>query len=153
MVNTYSQIHIQAVFAVAGRRSLIHPDWKEELFKYIAGIFRNQKQKLLAIGGVQDHIHLLFGLRPNIAISDLLRDVKANSSAFVNESRLIRSRFSWQEGYGAFSYSKSQVDVVAKYVLNQEKHHARRTFKDEYVTMLDRFEVDYEDRFLFDWIE
>lgn len=153
MANTYTQIHIQAVFAVAGRCSLIHSDWKEELFKYITGIFRNQKQKLLAIGGVEDHIHLLFGARPNIAISDLIRDVKANSSAFVNDSRFVRGRFNWQEGYGAFSYSKSQIDVVAKYVLNQEKHHARRTFKDEYVTLLDRFEIEYEDRFLFDWIE
>ena len=132
---------------------MIDPDWKDELYKYISGIFRNQKQKLLAIGGVEDHIHLLFGIRPNVAISDLLRDVKANSSAFVNESGFVCGRFSGQEGYGAFSYSKSQIDVVAKYVLNQERHHARRTFKDEYLTLLDRFEVDYDERFLFDWIE
>lgn len=153
MANTYTQIHIQAIFAAAGRRSLIHPDWKEDLFKYISGIFRSQKQKLLAIGGVEDHIHLLFGARPNIAISDLIRDVKANSSAFVNENRLVRGRFNWQEGYGAFSYSKSQIDVVTRYVLNQERHHARRSFKDEYVILLDRFQVDYDDRFLFEWIE
>jgi putative transposase len=153
MGNTYTQIHIQAIFAVAGRRSLIRPDWKEDLFKYISGVFRSQRQKLLAIGGVEDHIHLLFGARPNIAISDLIRDVKANSSAFVNENRLVRGRFNWQEGYGAFSYSKSQIDVVTRYVLNQERHHARRTFKDEYVMLLDRFEVDYDDRFLFEWIE
>ena len=153
MANTYSQIHVQAVFAVAGRRSLIQPDWKEELFKYISGIFREQKQKLLAIGGVEDHIHLLFGVRPNIAISNLLRDVKANSSAFVNESQFVRGRFNWQEGFGAFSYSKSHIDIVTKYVLNQEKHHANRTFKEEYVRLLDRFEVSYEDRFLFEWIE
>ena len=124
MANTYMQIHIQAVFAVAGRQSMIHPDWKEELFRYIIGIFRKQKQKLLAIGGVEDHIHLLFGVRPNIAISDLLRDVKANSSAFVNENRFVRGRLNWQEGFGAFSYSKSQIDVVTKYVLNQEKHRS-----------------------------
>ena len=153
MANTYTQIHVQAVFAVAGRRSLIHPDWKDELFKYISGIFRNQKQKLLAIGGVQDHIHVLFGLRPNIAVSDLLRDVKANSSAFINDNNFVRGKFSWQEGFGAFSYSKSQIDAVAKYVLNQEKHHSRRTFKDEYIMLLERFEIPYEERFLFDWIE
>jgi REP element-mobilizing transposase RayT len=153
MANTYSQIHIQVVFAVAGRRSLIHSRWKEELFKYISGIFRKQKQKLIAIGGVEDHIHILFGVRPHVAISDLVRDVKANSSAFVNENRFVRSRFSWQEGFGAFSYSKSQIDVVSTYVLNQERHHQSRTFREEYVGLLDRFEVEYEDRFLFDWIE
>jgi REP element-mobilizing transposase RayT len=153
VANTYTQIHIQAVFAVAGRRSLIHPDWKDELYKYVTGVFRNQKQKLLAIGGVEDHIHLLFGLRPNMALSDLLRDVKANSSGFINDRGFVRGKFSWQEGFGAFSYSRSQVDAVAKYVLNQEKHHARRSFKDEYTTLLDRFEIDYEERFLFEWIE
>ena len=153
MANTYSQIHIQAVFAVAGRASMIQPDWKEELFKYIGGIFRNQKQKLLAIGGIEDHIHLFFGLRPSLALSDLIRDVKANSSAFINEKKFVRGKFNWQEGFGAFSYSRSQVDSVVKYVLNQEAHHARRSFKDEYIALLDRFEVEYEDRYLFDWIE
>ncbi len=153
MANTYSQIHIQAIFAVAGRANLIRSEWKEELFKYISGIFRNQKQKLLAIGGIEDHIHLLFGLRPSMALSDLIRDVKANSSAFVNENHFVRGRFNWQEGYGAFSYSKSQIDIVAKYVLNQEKHHSRHTFKEEYVTLLDRFEVEYDERYLFEWIE
>lgn len=153
MANTYSQIHIHTVFAVEGRASLIRSDWKEELFKYIGGIFRNQNQKLLAIGGVEDHIHLLFGIRPNLAISDLVRDIKSNSSSFINEKRFVRGKFRWQEGFGAFSYSRSQIDVVAKYILNQEKHHARRSFKDEYVAMLDKFEVEYEARYLFDWIE
>ncbi len=117
------------------------------------GIFRNQNQKLLAIGGIADHIHILFGLKPSIAVSDLLRDVKANSSAFINEQRFTRRKFHWQEGFGAFSYSRSQLDTVAKYVLNQEKHHATRSFREEYVGMLDRFEVEYEDRYLFDWID
>lgn len=153
MANTYSQIHIHTVFAVEGRASLIRSDWKEELFKYIGGIFRNQNQKLLAIGGVEDHIHLLFGIRPNLAISDLVRDIKSNSSSFINEKRFVRGKFRWQEGFGAVSYSRSQIDVVAKYILNQEKHHARRSFKDEYVAMLDKFEVEYEARYLFDRIE
>ncbi|HKP70962.1 MAG TPA: IS200/IS605 family transposase [Pyrinomonadaceae bacterium] len=153
MANTYSQIYIQAVFAVQSRESMILPEWKEELFKYITGVFRNQKQKLIAIGGIEDHIHILFGLKPNIAISDLLRDVKANSSSFVNEKRFTRRKFRWQEGFGAFSYSRSHLDAVAKYVLNQERHHAKRSFRDEYITMLDRYEVEYEDRYLFDWIK
>ena len=153
MANTYTQIHIQAVFAVHGRQSLIHPEWKDELFKYISGIFRNQKQKLLAIGGVEDHIHLLLGLRPSTAISDLVRDVKSDSTEFVNKKRFSRRRFSWQEGYGAFSYSRSQLDAVAKYVLEQEEHHTKRSFKNEYVALLDRFEVEYDERYLFTWIE
>ena len=101
---------------------------------------------------MEDHIHLLFGLRPNIALSDLIRDVKANSSGFIDENRFVRGKFSWQEGFGAFSYSKSQIDSVAKYVLNQEEHHARRSFKEEYITLLDRFEVEYDERYLFEWI-
>lgn len=153
MANTYSQILIQAVFAVQSRESMILPAWKEDLFKYIGGIFREKKQKLLAIGGIADHIHILFGLKPNMAISDLIRDVKASSSGFVNDMRFTKRKFHWQEGFGAFSYSRSQLDTVVKYVLNQEQHHARRTFKEEYVGLLDRFEVEYEDRFLFDWIE
>ena len=153
MANTYSQIQIQAVFAVQARDHLIKPEWKEELFKYIGGMFRKQNQKLLAVGGVEDHVHILFGLKPNIAISDVLRDVRANSSAFINEQRFTRRKFHWQEGFGAFSYSRSQLDAVAKYVLNQEKHHAKRSFREEYIGLLDRFEVEYEDRYLFDWIE
>jgi len=152
MANTYSQILIQAVFAVQSRDHMIKAEWKEELFKYIGGIFRKQNQKLLAVGGIEDHVHLLFGLKPNIAISDLLRDVKANSSSFINEQRFTPRKFRWQEGFGAFSYSRSQLDAVVKYVLNQEKHHAKRSFREEYIGLLDRFEVEYEDRYLFDWI-
>ena len=112
----------------------------------LGGIFRKQNQKLLAVGGVEDQIHILFGLKPNIAISDVLRDVKANASAFINEQRFTRRKFHWQEGFGAFSYSRSQLDAVAKYVLNQEARHAKRSFRQEYIGLLDRFEVEYEDR-------
>lgn len=153
MANTYSQIYIQAVFAVQHRANLIRNEWKEELFKYIAGIFRNKDQKLIAIGGIEDHIHILFGLRPSMAISDLMRDVKSDSTVFVNKNRFTRTKFNWQEGYGAFSYSRSQLNAVGKYVLEQEKHHAQQSFKDEYISLLDRFEVEYEDRYLFDWIQ
>jgi REP element-mobilizing transposase RayT len=153
MANTYSQIYIQTVFAVKHRDSLIHREWKEELFKYIGGIFRNKEQKLIAIGGVEDHIHLLFGLKPNMAISDLVRDVKSDSTEFVNKKHLVQGKFYWQEGFGAFSYSRSQLDAVGKYVLDQERHHTRRSFKEEYLSLLERFEVEYEDRYLFDWID
>jgi len=119
---------------------------------YIGGIFRNKGQKLIAIGGVEDHIHVLFGLKPSMAISDLVRDVKSDSTEFINKKQFVRRRFYWQEGFGAFSYSRSQLDAVGKYVLEQEAHHANRSFKEEYVALLDRFEVDYDDRYLFDWI-
>ena len=153
MANTYTQIYIHAVFAVRERESLIKPEWKEELFKYIAGILNNQKTKLIAIGGVEDHIHILFGMNPMIALSDLVRDIKASSSKFINEGKFVRGKFYWQEGFGAFSYSRSQIDAVAKYILNQEQHHSSKSFKDEHIAMLDRFEVDYDDRYLFKWIE
>ena len=153
MANTYTQIYIHVVFAVQARESLIKAEWKEELFKYIAGILNNQKTKLIAIGGVEDHIHILFGMNPTIALSDLVREVKASSSKFINEEKFVRGKFYWQEGFGAFSYSRSQIDAVAKYILNQEEHHSGKSFKDEYIALLDRFEVEYDDRYLFNWIE
>src|SRR5439155_26358282 len=149
MANTYTQIYIHVVFAVQERACLIKPEWREELFKYIAGILRNQGIKLIAIGGVEDHIHILFGLTPKIALSDLVRDIQANSSKYINEKGFVRGKFYWQEGFGAFSYSRSQIDAVAKYVLNQEKHHANKSFKVEYMDLLDRFDVDYDERYLF----
>ena len=152
MANSYTQIYIHVVFAVRERENLIKPEWKEELFKYIAGILKNHRIKLIAIGGVEDHIHILFAMKPSVALSDLVRDLKASSSKFINERRFVRGRFYWQEGFGAFSYSRSQIDAVAKYVLNQEQHHSGKSFKDEYVGLLNRFEVKYEDRHLFDWI-
>ena len=153
MANTYTQIYIHVVFAVQARESLIKAEWKEELFKYIAGILNNQKTKLIAIGGVEDHIHILFGMNPTIALSDLVREVKASSSKFINEEKFVRGKFYWQEGFGAFSYSRSQIDAVAKYILNQEQHNSIKSFKDEYVALLNRFEVEYDDRYLFNWIE
>ena len=153
MANTYTQIYIHVVFAVQERACLIKPEWKEDLFKYIAGIFKNQGVKLIAIGGVKDHIHILFGLNPKIAISDLIRDVKANSSKFINEKGFVRGKFYWQEGFGAFSYSRSQIDEVAKYILDQERRHTGKSFKDEYINLLNRFEVEYDERYLFNWIE
>ncbi|MFN0279549.1 MAG: IS200/IS605 family transposase [Pyrinomonadaceae bacterium] len=129
MANTFTQIYIHVVFAVQERAGLIKTEWREELFKYIAGILKNQGVKLIAIGGVEDHIHILFGLNPKIALSNLVRDIKANSSKFINEKGFVRGKFYWQEGFGAFSYSRSQIDTVAKYVLNQEKHHANKSFE------------------------
>ena len=153
MANTYSQIHIQIIFAVKGREQLIKEEHRERLQQYITGIITNKNQKLLAIHCMPDHTHIFMGIRPNIAISDLVRDIKANSSSFITENNLTKSIFSWQEGYGVFSYAKSQVDAVVKYVLNQAEHHKKRTFREEYIDFLQKFEIQYDEKYLFDWIE
>ncbi len=153
MANTFSQIYIQTVFAVSGRQSLIKQDFKEELYKYITGIVRNQGQKLISINGMPDHIHILIGLKPAMALADLVREIKADSSNFVNEQKFIRGRFSWQEGYGAFSYGHSQLDTVIRYIRNQEKHHSRSSFRAEYLTLLRKFDVAFEEKYVFEFIE
>src|SRR6185503_11429082 len=123
MANTFSQIYIQTVFAVSNRQSLIRAELKEDLYKYITGIVRNQGQKLIAINGMPDHVHILIGLRPDMALADLVREIKADSTNFVNEKRLVHGRFNWQEGYGAFSYGHSQLNTIIRYIQHQERHH------------------------------
>jgi len=149
MANTYTQIYIHVVFAVEGRQSLIGPDHNDELQKYITGIVSAQKQKLIAINNMPDHLHLLVGLRPDSSLSDLVRDIKASSSKFINEKRWVVGRFSWQEGFGAFSHSRSQLGTVVRYIENQQKHHARKSFREEYVELLENFGVDYDSRYIF----
>jgi len=149
MPNTYTQIYLHIVFSVKGRQNLIQKKWKNDLYKYICGIVNGRKQKVYAIGGVSDHIHILISIKPNIAISDLVRDIKANSSKWVNEKRLIKGKFQWQEGFGAFSYAQSQLDTVIAYVNNQEKHHETKTFKHEYLELLQKFNVEYNEKYLF----
>jgi len=153
MANTYSQIYIQTVFAVDGRLSLIRPEFKEELYKYITGIVRNNNQKLIAINGMSDHVHILIGLKPAMALADLVRDIKADSSDFINRKKWVRGRFCWQEGYGAFSYGHSQLKTIIRYIQNQEQHHRRRTFKDEYLTWLKKFEVPFDERYIFEFVD
>ncbi|AOW09866.1 IS200/IS605 family transposase [Flavobacterium gilvum] len=153
MANTYSQIYIQIVFTVKGRENLIKKENREELHKFITGIVSNRDQKLLAIFAMPDHIHILVGMKPNIALSDLVRDIKSGSSKFINDSKWINGKFNWQEGYGAFSYSKSHLNNVIKYILNQEEHHKKQTFKEEYHSFLEKFEIEYDEKYLFEWIE
>ncbi len=153
MPNTYTQLHIQIVFAVKGRENLILKSNRDELQKYISGIVSNRGQKLLAIFCMPDHTHLLIGLKPNIAISDLVRDIKAGSSKFINEQKWVKVKFNWQEGFGAFSYGKSQTDSVIKYILNQEEHHRKITFREEYLQFLEKFEIEYDKKYLFEFIE
>jgi len=153
MANTYSQIYIHIVFSVKGRQSLIQNKWKVELHKYICGIVNGKEQKVYAIGGMADHIHLLISIKPSIAISDLVRDIKANSSKWINEKRIVIDKFQWQEGFGAFSYAQSQLDTVIAYIDNQEQHHRKKTFKDEYLDLLRKFNIEYDEKYLFEWIE
>ncbi|MEX0996541.1 MAG: IS200/IS605 family transposase [Flavobacteriaceae bacterium] len=149
MANTYTQIHIHFVFAVKFRNALVRPSFKDELYKYITGVIQNNNHKLLAINGMPDHIHILIGLRPSQSISDLMQEVKANSSRWINQKGFLKCKFEWQEGYGAFSYSKSQLKKVILYIENQEKHHKKKTFLEEYEDILKKFEVEYEEKYLF----
>jgi putative transposase len=153
MPNTYSQIYIQIVFAVIGRENLISKIHREELHKYITGIVQNRGQKMLSIFCMPDHVHLLVGIKPSMAISDLVRDLKAGSSNFINQQHWVKGKFNWQEGFGAFSYSKSQIDNVIKYILSQEEHHKKTTFREEYFDFLKKFEIDYDEKYVFEWIE
>src|SRR5690554_6183099 len=151
-MSTFSQIYIQVVFAVNGRNSSIKAEWEEELYKYITGIVQNKGQKMLAINGCFDHIHLFIGMKPSCRLSDLVREVKKSSNVFINEKRFSRYKFEWQEGYGAFSYSHSAIDNVVKYIMNQKEHHKKRTFKEEYVDFLNKFQIEFKDEYLFKWI-
>jgi putative transposase len=152
MANTYSQIYIQIVFAVKGRLALISEKYRDELQKYISGIITEKKQKLYAIFCMPDHIHILVSLKPDMAISDLVRDIKANSSTFIKQKKWI-NEFAWQSGFGAFSYSKSQAQNVVNYILNQTVHHQTKTFKQEYVEFLEKFNIEYDEKYLFEFYD
>ena len=153
MSGTFSQIYIQIVFAVKGRDNLIDRKWDEKLYQYISAIIRNKGQKLIAINGMPDHIHIFIGLKPSCCLSDLVREIKKSSNEFIRENKLVRGNFNWQEGYGAFSYSHSQIDSVCKYIFNQKEHHKKVLFRDEYIDFLKKFEIEYNEKFLFDWLE
>jgi REP element-mobilizing transposase RayT len=153
MPNTYSRIFIQIVFAVKGRQNLIQENMRETLQKYISGIVTNEKQKLFAIYCMPDHTHIFISISSEIKLSDLVRDIKANSSRFINEQKWLKQKFQWQEGYGAFSYGFSPIDTVVNYILKQPEHHTRKTFKNEYVGFLKKFENPYQDKYLFEFLE
>ena len=153
MANTSTQIHIHTVFAVQNRMSLIQKSWQERLYQYIIAIVQKHGHKVLAIGGMPDHIHILFGFRPTQTLSHLIQEIKRDSSEWINQQRLLTGRFSWQEGYGAFSYSKSHVSQVATYIETQEEHHKKRTFIDEYKKILKDFDLEYDERYIFKPVE
>ena len=153
MPGTFSQIYIQYVFAVKGRENLINPAFENELYKYISGIVTGKEQKSLVVKGMPDHIHILVGLKPAMRISDLIRDIKNNSSNFINEKGFSKQKFSWQEGYGAFSYSQSNFGNVIDYIKNQKEHHQKKTFKQEYMGFLNKFDIPFEEKYLFEFYD
>jgi len=153
MANTYSRMYAQLVFAIKYRDALIMSDWEEELYKYITGIIQNKGQKMLCINGYVNHLHLLIGFKPDCCLSDLVRDVKTSSTEFVKLRGFTPFKFQWQEGFGAFTYSHSQLDGIIAYINGQKEHHRKVSFKDEYLTFLKDVEIEYDQRFLFDWLE
>ena len=149
MANTYTQLHIQLVFAVKYRAALIQKEWKPRLHQYVTGIFQQNEHKMLQINSMPDHIHIFIGLRPYQSISSLVQNVKSESSKWIKDNKFCKSSFAWQEGFGAFSYSKTHVDRVIRYIQNQEAHHKKETFLDEYRRLLKAFEIEYEERYIF----
>lgn len=153
MSDTCIQLYIQLVFAVRGRNNFIQPAWEEEMYKYITAVVQNDKHKMLAINGMPDHIHIFVGLHPAIAISDLVQDVKRASNIWITDKGFLNGKFSWQDGYGAFSYGRSQIDRVCKYVLNQKEHHKKQSFKTEYIGLLKLFGIEFKDEYLFEFYD
>lgn len=149
MANTYTQIYIHIVFAVENRINLITDQWREQLHKYITGIIQNHNHKLLAINSMADHIHIFIGMKPIQALSELVQDIKEYSSKWINANKFVMGHFNWQAGYGAFSYSHSHIDSVVKYIQNQKRHHQKKTFRQEYIQFLEKFHVEYDERYIF----
>ncbi len=153
MPNTYTQLLTQLVFAVKGRQNMIMEPERNEIEKYICGTASNKKHKPLAIYCMPDHMHFLIGLNPNQSISDFVKEIKISSNNFINDNHLTNQKFAWQEGYGAFSYSRSAIDSVVKYILNQKEHHKKKTFKQEYIEFLKKFEIEYDEKYLFEFYD
>jgi putative transposase len=153
MANTYSQVNIHSVFAVKGRMNLLSDDFREELFKYISGILKKDGSYPLAVGGWKDHVHVFFELPVNMCISDQMRMIKASSSKWINDNKLVKGKFQWQEGFGAFSYSRSQRDNVINYIINQEIHHKIKSFREEYISLLNEFNVSYIEKYIFEFYD
>lgn len=151
MPDTYSQLYVHIIFAVKNREAFIQATWKDEIYKYITGIVQNKGNKMLAINGTSNHIHLFVGIKPNCSISDLVREIKKSSTHFIQEKKFTSFKFQWQEGYGAFTYGHSQISNVIEYINNQEQHHKKKTFKDEYIAFLNAFNITFKDEYLFDW--
>ncbi len=152
-MSTYSKIYIQVIFAVRNRESLINESWEEHLYRYISGIINNKKQKLIAINGIPNHIHFFIGMKTDCCLSDLVREIKKSSNEFIKQNNFTKQKFNWQEGFGAFSYSESDIPNVISYIMNQKEHHKIKNFREEYIDLLDQHKIDYQEKYLFDWLE
>lgn len=152
MANTYNRIYIHVVLAISSRHCLIARHFRQELHEYIDETVRKKGQTLIAVNGMPDHLHLLLRLNPDVAVSDLVKHVKISSTRFVNEKGFVKGRFSWQEGYGAFSYSHSQLNSLIRYIRDEQSRHRKQSFKEEYLALLRKFNVDYDPKYLFEWI-
>lgn len=152
MANTYTKLFFHVVFSPKRRANLISPNWKDELYKYITGIISNKNQTLIAINGMPDHIHILIGTKPDCNLSDLVRDIKANSSRFINEKQWVSGKFEWQQGFGGFTVGPSQVESKKRYIQNQEEHHQSKSFREEYIGILNRYEIEYNTDYIFDTV-
>ncbi|MFO7444906.1 MAG: IS200/IS605 family transposase [Ignavibacteriaceae bacterium] len=153
MPNTYTQLYAQIIFSPKGRQNLIHNSIESNIYKYISGIINKKNQKLMIINGMPDHVHIFLGFSPDISLSDLVRDIKTGTTKYINDERLLPGNFSWQTGFGAFTYSKSHTGKVVDYIRNQKEHHRKKTFREEYLDLLKKFEVDYKPEYLFEWYE
>lgn len=153
MAGTYSQIYLQIVIVVKGRQNLLGKSWRQQVFKYISGIINNKGQKSIVVNGVGNHVHIFLGLKPSMRISDLVRDIKNNTSNYINKNKWVKGKFSWQEGYGAFSYTHSHIEKVYDYIIKQEEHHSVLTFKEEYTKLLKYYQIKHDEQYLFDWLE
>jgi REP element-mobilizing transposase RayT len=150
MANTYHQVYIQTVFAVKYRAAVIDHKWKSTLFSVIGNLINEAGCQTIIVNGVQDHVHCFIGLKPVVSVSELMKTVKAKSSKYINDNKLTNARFEWQEGYGVFSYGQSQIDRVYKYIQNQEEHHKKKSFREEYLDFLKKFKVPYDERYIFE---
>jgi putative transposase len=153
MANTYSQINIQAFFSVKGRGNFLSAKIRPEIFKYITGILSNIGQYPLAVNGYKDHVHIFFEMQPDKSLSDIMRIVKSNSSKWINDNKMVAGNFEWQKGYGGFSYSRSQRNNVIQYIMRQEEHHQRKTFREEYLEFLIQFEIDFDEQYIFEFYD
>ena len=153
MANTFTQLYVHLIFAVKGRENIISSKFKDELYKYICGIVNVNHQKVYSINAMPDHVHILLSTKPNCLLSDLMRDIKASSSKWINDNKFVIGKFQWQEGFGAFSVSQSQVDKVIAYINNQEKHHQKLSFKEEYTGLLKSYKIEFDEKYIFDWVE
>ena len=150
---SFTQLYVQLVFAVKYRQALLHKNIRERVFKYMSGIISEMKHKSIIVNGISNHVHILIGLNPSLSISDTIHDIKRSSSLFINKEKLCLGKFAWQEGYGAFSYSRSCLDNIYNYILNQEKHHKKKTFREEYIQFLKEYNIEFDERFLFDFLD